>query len=539
MTRRTIFTNVANPAGAGEPIQITVADGFIESIATEDLAVERDPDDEVIDAGGHSVLPAFGDGHAHPQFGGIEDEFAPVRGHATIDATVDAVRSYAAQHPDETWIQGWGYDPSLVPDGVFLAAWLDEAVADRPVALRATDYHTVWCNSAALEAGGINRDTPDPNDGEIVRDEQGNPLGTLREWGATNLVLDRLPVLSRDRRIAALRRATEKMAATGLTWVQDAWVEPDDVATYIAALNSGALHIRANLALRAQPGAWTSQVDEFLDLAAAVDEQNSGGWLTAHTVKFFADGVIEGGTAAMLTGYTDCPCNHGIANWEPGDLSTAVKAFDDAGFQIHIHAIGDAGIRMALDALEAARNTNGIRDSRPVITHVQVVDPVDRPRFAALGIIANFEPLWAQLDSLQRVLTLPRLGERADLQYPMRTLLHGGAPLSFGSDWPVSDYNPLPGIATAVTRQTIDSYPEGGWLAHESLTLDEAIAAYTTGSAFQAFRDDVGLAPGKVADLILLDVDVHAVAPLDLHHAKVLGTWLAGEQIYSAAKRTE
>ena len=534
VTRRTIFTNAAHPAGVGGPIQIIVAGGRIESIATADIAATPGSDDEVIDAGGNSVLLAFGDGHAHPQFGGIEDEFAPVRGHESIAATVDAVRVYAASHPDESWIQGWGYDPSLVPDGVFQASWLDEAVSDRPVALRGTDYHTVWCNSMALAAGGIAKGSPDPNDGEIVRDDDGNPVGTLREWGATNLVLDQLPVLARDRRVAALDRASKKMAATGLTWVQDAWVEPDDVATYIAALQAGALNVRFNLALRAEPGAWTPQVDQFVGLKALVDAEDSDGWLTATTVKFFADGVIEGGTASMLTAYSDCPCNHGIANWQADDIATAVTAFDAASFQIHIHAIGDAGIRMALDALEAAQNANGSRDRRSVITHVQVVDPQDCPRFAALGVIANFEPLWAQLDSLQRVLTLPRLGERGDLQYPMRTLLHSGTPVSFGSDWPVSDYSPLPGIATAVTRQTVDAYPDGGWLPHESLTLDEAIAAYTTGSAFQAFRDDVGMGAGMVADLILLDADVKAVEPLVLHQVKVVGTWLAGKRIYTA-----
>ena len=536
MTRRTIFTNVANPAGAGEPIHITVAGGRIESIATADLAGAAGGDDDVIDAGGNSVLLAFGDGHAHPQFGGIEDEFAPVRGHASIADTVEAVRRYAIAHPEEPWIQGWGYDPSLVADGVFQAAWLDEAVPDRPVALRGTDYHTVWCNSLALAAGGIAKGSPDPHDGEIVRDEDGNPVGTLREWGATNLVLDRLPVLARQRRVGALERASQKMAATGLTWVQDAWVEPDDVTTYVEALRAGVLRVRFNLALRAQPGAWGPQVAQFTDLKAQVDAEASSGWLTANTVKFFADGVIEGGTASMLTAYSDCPCNHGIANWAPGDIAAAVTAFDAAGFQIHIHAIGDAGIRMALDALQAAQSVNGSRDRRSVITHVQVVDPQDRQRFAALGVIANFQPLWAQLDSLQRVLTLPRLGERADLQYPMRTLLHSGAPVSFGSDWPVSDFNPLPGIATAVTRQTIEAYPDGGWLPYERITLDEAIAAYTTGSAFQAFRDDVGFGAGMVADLILLDADIKAVEPLALHRVQVVGTWAAGNRIHPAGQ---
>jgi predicted amidohydrolase YtcJ len=531
--KRTLFTNVADPYGGADPINVVVADGKIESIDTP----SGGPTDlgnvfeEVVDAHGNSVLPAFGDGHAHPQFGGIEDEYAPVRGHATVAAIVESVRLYALAHPDEPWLQGWGYDPSVVPGGVFQAAWLDDAVADRPVVLRGTDYHTVWCNSAALTASGIDASTPDPPNGAIVRDGGGNPVGTLREWGATRLVLDRLPALSRERRVGALDRATRKLLSAGITWVQDAWVEPDDVATYLAALHAGALHIRVNLALRAEPGQWRPQVDEFLALAATVTATRSEGWLTANTVKFFADGVIEGGTAAMLTAYSDCPCSHGIANWSAGDLAAAVTAFDAAGFQTHIHAIGDAGIRMALDAIEAAQRTNGDRDRRPVITHVQVVDPTDRTRFAALRIIANFEPLWAQLDPLQRVLTMPRLGDRADLQYPMRTLLRSGAPISFGSDWPVTDYHPLPGIATAVTRQTPDGTPDGGWLAHERLTLAEAVAAYTSGSAFQAFRDDVGFAAGRVADLVLLDVDVNRVAPLRLHDATVVGTWIAGERV--------
>jgi predicted amidohydrolase YtcJ len=251
-------------------------------------------------------------------------------------------------------------------------------------------------------------------------------------------------------------------------------------------------------------------------------------------VKFFADGVVEGGTAALLEPYVDDPCSHGMPVWDWPTLAEAAAAFDAAGFQVHVHAIGDAGIRAALDAVEGLTSVNGWRDRRAVVAHTQVVHPDDLSRFAALDVVANVEPLWAQRDALMDELTAPRLGpERTGWQYPMASLLRSGARLSFGSDWPVSSHVPLEGIRVAVTRTTPQGLPEGGWLPAERLTLEQALTAYTAGVAYQSYEDDRGvLDVGARADVVVLDRDVLTGPPEAVAEAAVVATWCAGERTF-------
>ena len=218
------------------------------------------------------------------------------------------------------------------------------------------------------------------------------------------------------------------------------------------------------------------------------------------------------------------------------DLAGAARAVDDLGFQIHIHAIGDAAARQALDAIEHVVATNGPRDRRPVIAHAQLVDDADIDRFAELGVIANMQPLWAQLDPLMVELTAPRLGvERAEKQYRMHSLDESGALLSFGSDWPVSSGAPLDGIAVAVSRQTAEGVPQGGWTPQEILPIERALGAYTSGVAHQAFAEGKwgAIAPGASADLVWLDRDPRATPPLDIPAIRVRATYLAGKLVYS------
>jgi predicted amidohydrolase YtcJ len=265
--------------------------------------------------------------------------------------------------------------------------------------------------------------------------------------------------------------------------------------------------------------------------------KKAGIMLRAGTIKFFADGVIEMGTGYLLEPYEDAPHTCGLPNWSPEELSEAVTAFDADGFQIHIHAIGDGGVRMALDAIEVASVRNGPRDRRPVIAHTQVVQGVDRSRFASLGVIANFEPLWACLDPTMEELTLPRLGpERSALQYPIATIARAGAHISFGSDWPVSSMHPLHGLAVAVTRQNRDGKPDGGWLPEERLPITQALAAYTAGTAYQGFEDDMGgvIAEGRRADLCVLSADISAMAGREVADVAVTGTWTGGREVHAS-----
>ena len=258
--------------------------------------------------------------------------------------------------------------------------------------------------------------------------------------------------------------------------------------------------------------------------------------VSVRTVKFFADGVIEAGTAALLAPYDDIPGDippdqpHtcGLPVWPPEELAAAAAAFDADGFQLHIHAIGDAGVRAALDAVAHVAAVNGPRDRRPVIAHTQLVDPADLPRFAELGVVANFEPLWAQLDAVQTELTIPRIGAaRGDRQYPMASLLASGAVLSMGTDWPVSSHRPLEGLPQAVA---------GHWVAHERLPVAAALSACTAGTAYQAFEEHawgtIGL--GRRADLVALAADPHDVPPDGWPDLAVVGTWLGGRRTWPA-----
>jgi predicted amidohydrolase YtcJ len=531
----TIFTGGVIWTGAGsETDAVLVVDGTVQALG-DDARARAAAADEVDLAGGF-LMPSFGDGHAHPLYGGLESAGPAVRPCKSVDEIVSAVSSYAADHPNDDWIIGASYESSLAPGGLFDAAWLDAAVPDRPVVLRAWDYHTMWCNSVALQRAGITADTPEPVLGEIPRRADGSALGTLREWGAMDLMNAVMPSHGDEVRVAALGTAADYYLARGVTWVQDAWVEPADVETYVAAAKRDALQMRFNLALYADPRHFASQVATFADARSRVDELASP-LLTANTVKFFADGVVENETGALLAPYCTALHNHGQQNWEGDSLAEAASRVDELGLQIHIHAIGDAAVRQALDAIEHVVRHNEPRDRRPVIAHAQLVDDADIGRFAELGVIPNMQPLWAQLDALMTVLTVPRLGaERSDRQYRMRTLHESGAPLAFGSDWPVSSGAPLDGISVAVSRQTVDGEPEGGWTPEEILPVERALTAYTAGVAYQAYAENRWgrIVPGASADLLVLGRDPRATAALDLPALDVRATYLRGRPVYSA-----
>lgn len=525
---------------------LLVQDGLITAVGTEavDTMIEciSEHDDaplEHIDLDGGFLMPSFGDGHAHPIFGGMEAEGPQVRSCTSVDEIVTEVGRYAEAHPDDDWITGASYDGSLVTGGLFDAEWLDEAVPDRPVVLRAWDYHTVWCNTRALESAGITAATPEPEIGEIPRRPDGSPLGTLREWGAVDLIDAVRPPHEMATRLRALDRAADYYLARGVTWVQDAWVEPDDIETYVTASLQNRLRLKFNLALYADPRHFANQLPQMVEARRRVEDL-ADPRLTANTVKFFADGVVENETGSLLEPYCTSMHNHGLRVWEGDSLSEAVRAVDAAGFQVHIHAIGDAAVRQALDAIESTIAVNGVRDRRPVIAHAQLVDSTDLTRFAELGIIANMQPLWAQLDDLMTVLTVPRLGEeRARTQYRMRSILDDGGRLAFGSDWPCTSGTPVEGLAVAVSRQNDDGEPNGGWTPEEILDIGRSLDAYSRSVAHQAFADLSPTGWGRIevgasADLVRFDHDPNSLSPRELAMTPVRSTYLGGVAVHTS-----
>ena len=490
---------------------------------------------KIIDLDGKFLMPSFADGHAHPLFAGREWQGPLVTELPSIEETLSNLKAYADAHPEDSWIVGGAYDAALTPSGNFDAHWIDAVVSDRPVLLHAMDHHTVWVNSKALEISKIADIDYELKVGTIERRPDGTPLGTLREWDAIALVTKHIPPRKIEDDIQAIEYASERYAKCGVTWVQDAWVDPGMAEPYIEAAKTNRLKIGFNLAFRADPTTWREDIAYFLDQRKIIENLPVTQNLTAFTIKFFADGVIEGGTADMLEEYCDHPGYLGMPVWELENLKSAVAEFDKLGFQVFIHAIGDRGIRNSLDAVEFAQKINAPRPRRHVITHLQLVNLNDLPRLKSLNVIANFEPLWTKLDPMQEVLSVPRLGEeRAGMQYQMRSILDLGVPLSFGSDWPVTSEIPLEGLAVAVHRQMPDKTPTEGWVPEERITISEALRAYTSGVAYQAFEDDNfgKLLPGYSADMIVLDQDPREMDPHEVGRMQVISTYRKGLKIY-------
>lgn len=521
-----------------EPHQTTTAlaitGGEISALGEDALAL-LDQATRTVDLEGRFLMPAFSDGHCHPVFAGLEYQGPAITGIKSIDGIVEAVRLFAEAHPETEWIRGGSYDPTLAEGGNFDAAWLDAVVSDRPVILRASDYHTLWCNTEALKRAHVTSDTPEPRLGRIERRPDGSPLGTLREWHACDLMLDVAPPTDPEALVTAVIKSCEVANSNGITWMQDAWVDLNGHRPFITALERNQLTVRTNLAFRADPDHWREQGADFVRMRNEVQTAGNDALLTARTVKFFVDGVVESATAEMIAPYVDTH-DHGMPNWSREELLLAVAHFDALGFQTHLHAIGDRAVRHALDSIEHATTVNEEWDRRSTITHVQVVHPDDLPRFAELGVIANFQAHWAQEDDLMTKLTAPRLGpERTNLQYPVGTLWRSGARLSFGSDWPVSPNNFVETMLVAATRQTGDGSPAEGWVPEQRITVHDGLQIATEGTAYQSYTENYRgkIAVGMSADLVVLDRDVTVLEPLQARKALATQTYLAGVEVFS------
>jgi predicted amidohydrolase YtcJ len=491
----------------------------------------------VIDLQGGLLVPGFQDAHVHPLSGGMDQMQCDVRDSRGRHAVLETIRVYADTHPDDTWIVGSGWHMGDFPGGTPRREDLDAILPDRPAFFPNRDGHSTWVNSRALAVAGIDRDTPDPDDGRIERDPDGSPTGTLHE-GAADLVERLLPVPGPDEWLAAFRIGQAYLHSLGITAWQDAIVPPENHAVYRRAVADGLLTARVEAALWWERDRGGEQVDELIERSAS----GSAGRLRANSVKIMQDGVLETFTGAMIDHYlgpdgrpTD---NRGISFVDPVALREHVSRLDAAGLQVHFHAIGDRAVREALDAIEAARQANGPTDTRPHISHIQVIHPNDVPRFAALDVVANAQPLWACHETQMDTLTIPFLGsERSTWQYPFSSLLRSGARLAMGSDWGVSTPNPLLEIEVAVNRIYPESRDEAvPFLPEERLTLEDAVAAFTLGSAYVNHLDDVtgSIQVGKLADLAVIDRDLFAPDAGPIGDGRVLATFVEGQPVYEA-----
>ncbi len=399
--------------------------------------------------------------------------------------------------------------------------------------LSATDGHSVWVNSKALALAGVTKATPDPPHGRIERDPAtGEPSGALRE-DAAELVGRLLPPHSAKELEEGLRKALRIANGFGLTSLQEASASEEELKAYAAADAAGALTARVSASISVDPDKGLSEVAR----AKALRGRFRGRRLRADGVKIFADGVLETRTAAVLEPYIGFGDDRGKANLTPETFRALATALDREGFQIHVHAIGDRAIRDTLDALEAAEKANGRRDARHHIAHIELIEPPDIPRFRRLGVVANFQPFWANGDKYITEMTEPTLGpERSRWLYPIASVIAAGAVTAFGSDWSVSSMNPLDGIEVAVTHREPSKGPGPAWLPQEQISLPEAIAGYTIRGAYLDFteKETGSIEVGKAADLIVLDKNLFEIPPSRIHEAKVLWTLLEGKEVFRA-----
>jgi predicted amidohydrolase YtcJ len=522
---------------------LLVEDGKIVAVLGPESVGEQGRDHEVVDLAGGLVAPGFTDAHCHPIQGGLERMQCDLTEGSTRDDYLAMVREYAARH-DGPWITGGGWAMAAFPGGTPTAADLDTVVPDRPVFLPNRDHHGAWVNSRALELAGITAESPDPPDGRVERLADGRPQGTLHE-GAMDLVAAHLPALAPSEYAAGLLEGQRYLFSLGVTAWQDAIVGAydgmaDTGSTYLGAIANGDLVADVVGALWWDRKLGSAQIPDLVERRRT----QSGGRFRATSIKIMQDGVCENFTAAMLSPYLDghghATGNAGHSFVEPEELKEAVVALAAEGFQVHVHCIGDRGTREALDAFAAARAAGHGADLRHHIAHLQVVHPDDVPRFAELGVAANAQALWAAHEPQMDELTIPFLGdERSTWQYPFGDLHRAGARLVMGSDWPVTSPDPLAAIHTAVTRT---SYGEEGpagsdpFLPEQALDLTTAFAAYTAGSAWvngRDRRDGAGvLAPGNVADLVVLGRDPFTGPDDEIGAAGVTSTWVGGQRVY-------
>jgi hypothetical protein len=502
------------------------ADGRV--AATGDAALLASyPNAKRIDGNGKTVLPGLIDAHAHVYALGFLEISLNLAGTPSLDDAVRRIDEYAASNPHTKWILGRGWNQVLWPVDAFpKAADIDAVVSDRPVWLRRIDGHAGWANSATMAIAGIDDDTPNPIGGKIIRDHNGHATGVLIDV-ARELVEQHIPQPDKNDIRKAHNEAIESLVSLGITGVHDTGIRINEAEVYMSQANDGELDIRiyamlkdagANLDAIGKP--LRSLGNDHLDIAA---------------VKIYADGALGSRGAALLEPYSDDDENRGLPFLDQAELDANVQKANDMGFQVGIHAIGDQGNRMALDAFDKVQNgePSALRNR---VEHAQIIAMQDIPRFAALGVIASMQPIHATSDMN---MAEDRIGaDRIKGGYAWRRLLDTGAVIASGSDFPIEPANPFLGLYAAVTRQDRNGLPESGWYADQALSRTEALHSFTLAAAYAAHQEDRlgSLEAGKWADFIVIDRDYFEIPADEIDDIQVLQTWVGGKLVYDSSK---
>lgn len=529
-----IVSNVEGHTPVADGIRtftVMVVDDGGKILATGDEALlARFPDAVRIDGRGNFVLPGLIDTHAHVLSFGIAKTRVDLVGTGSLEEALARLDRYARSNPDEAWVLGRGWNQELWPERRFPRAGdLDALIDERPVWLRRIDGHAGWANSRALEISGISRDTPDPEGGRILRDENGDATGILIDK-AMALIEDRLPATTRDDIRRAVELAIPTLLSFGLTGVHDAGIDREQAEVYRAMADDGALDLRIY--------AMIAGAAENLDAIGKPIRRYGNDRLEIASVKLYSDGALGSRGAAMIEPYHDEPASRGLPFWTQDQLEGFVAKANGMGFQVGIHAIGDLGNRMSLDAFDRVQRGRP-SPLRNRIEHAQVISLEDLPRFRALGVIAAMQPTHATSDMN---MAENRVGpERIAGAYAWRRLLDSGAVIAAGSDFPIEHANPFHGLYAAVSRQSRDGKPEGGWYADQAMTRAEALRSFTLDAAYAAHQEDRlgSLEPGKWADFIIVDRNYFDVPVDQIDDIRVLETWIGGKRVYAYAGPAE
>lgn len=502
-------------------------DGLISELLDFGDRPTRDIDYRV-DGKGRVVVPGFVDAHVHVMELGLGTLVLDLRPAKSLDEALSRVAAYAAAHPDRPWILGYGWNQEAWGlDRFPTAAELDEIVSDRPVWLERVDGHAGWANSAALAAGNVTAKSTDPAGGRIERRPGSRqPAGVLVDT-ATKLVEDAVPPPLPEDRDLALYEAQRLFLRSGVTAVTDMGTSIEDWMTFRRAGDAGRLQMRIM--------SYADSVSSMLLIGGPGPTQ----WLyqdrlRLNGVKLYLDGALGSRGALLKAPYADDPGNSGLALMGGTELRNHMSRAALDGFQVAIHAIGDAANAEALSAIEELLG-DYTGDRRWRIEHAQVVDPADIARFGQLGIVASMQPVHQTSD---RLMAEARLGpDRLEGNYAWRSILAAGGALAFGTDAPVEPIDPLAGLAVAISRTDADGEPRGGWMPQETITREAALAAYSAGAAHAGFAEGRfgSLAPGERADFVMLSADPLLASPESMRDITVLETWIAGQRVYAAA----
>jgi predicted amidohydrolase YtcJ len=502
--------------------------GRITAVGSAAEVAAKAPTARHVDLKGKTVLPGLIDAHGHVFGLGAMLTELDLAGTPTLAAALKAAGAYARAHPAQAWLRGRGWNQEIWKLGRFpSAAELDGAVADRPMWLERVDGHAGWANTRALQLAGITRATPDPAGGRIMRDADGNPTGVLVD-AAQQLVAKVLPVQTEAEARTMLTRALAEMGRVGLTTVHDAGVTAAEDRLYRDYADHGTLTTRvygmiggtgADFTALAAKGPLNSYANDAYALRA---------------VKLYADGALGSRGAALLAPYSDEPKSRGLLFHSDAEIRAMMTTAMQRGYQVNVHAIGDAGNHQIIDAFEALVPQTNSAAQRHRIEHAQVVAPSDIARFASIGIIPSMQPTHATSD---KNMAETRIGaERIKGAYAWRSFLQQGSKIACGSDFPVESPNPFFGIHAAVTRQDSAGQPIAGWYPEQAMSLKEALRCFTLDAAYAGHQEDAlgSLEVGKWADFIVIDRDLFTISTYDIYKTKVLQTWVGGRQVFGA-----